>query len=584
MRHTLLLFRFLKPYWRWAALAPLLMVLEVSMDLLQPRLIERIIDDGIAKGALQVVLTTGLWQVGAALAGLLFGMGCGVFAILAGQHFGADVRAALFRKVQSLSFGNLDRLESGALITRLTNDVTQVTELVMMLLRVMVRVPMLMIGGLVLAIVTSPQLSFIFVVVIPVVLVALIAIIRRTFPLFGEAQQRLDALNTVLQENLAGVRVVKAFARMRHELMRFGRSNDALMAQNIVAVRISSIAMPLMMLMLNGAVVAAVWYGGVRMAAGNLQVGKLIAFVNYLTLSLMALIQVSMLVIRISRAAASSERIEQLLNEQSEITPRPATVVQPAKPAGQLAFEGVSFSYRGGERDAVLKNISFVAEAGQTLAILGATGSGKSSLVNLIPRFYDASGGRVTLDGVDVRDYDENTLRKTVGIALQDTTLFSGSIRDNIRFGRLDASDDEIVAAAQVAQAHDFIAGFPDGYDSIIGQRGVNLSGGQKQRIAIARALLPRPAVLVLDDSTSAVDVATEARIQSALAATASRQTRIVVAQRISTVLNADKILVLDDGRVAAQGTHTELMKSSDIYQEIYASQMESGNGAVNHG
>jgi ATP-binding cassette subfamily B protein len=582
MRDTLSLFRYLRPYWHLAVLAPLLMVLEVAMDLLQPRLIEHIVDEGIAKGAMNIVVATGFLQVGVAFAGLLFGIGCGVFAIRAGQHFGADLRAALFRQVQSLSFGNLDRQETGALITRLTNDVTQVTELVMMLLRIMVRVPMLMVGGLILAILTSPELSLIFVVLIPIVLIALVFIINKTFPMFGEVQRRLDALNTVMQENLAGVRVVKAFARMRHEFVRFGRVNDSLMAQNIAAVRTSAITMPVMMLMLNGALVAAVWFGGVRVQSGTLQVGQLIAFINYLTMSLTALIMVSMLVVRMARAAASSERINQVLNDVPEVhettNPQPL-LARKGREGGRLVFENVNFNYRGDKREQVLKDISFVAEPGQTVAVLGATGAGKSSLVNLIPRFYDVTGGRVTIDGVDIRQLEEGTLRKRVGVALQETVLFTGTIRDNIRYGRPDATDDEVVAAATAAQAHDFITKFPEGYETRVGQRGANLSGGQKQRIAIARALLIQPGVLVLDDSTSAVDVTTEALIQSALAALPHQQTRMVVAQRISTVLNADKILVLDDGRVAAQGTHAELMHTCDIYREIYASQMTNGNG-----
>ncbi len=580
MRDSLRLARFLRPYWAWAVLAPLLMVLEVAMDLMQPRLVEHIVDEGIAKGDLYVVVTTGLVQIVVALAGLGFGVGCAVFAIRAGQYFGADLRSALFRKVQSLSFGNLDRLETGGLITRLTNDVTQMTELVMMLLRVMVRVPMLMVGGLILAVITSPQLSLIFVALFPIVLVALVVIINRTFPLFGEVQRHLDALNTVMQENLAGVRVVKAFARRQHERRRFGRANEALMDWNIAAVRASAVTMPLMMLMLNAGVVAALWFGSVRVQAAGLQVGQLIAFINYLTMSLMALIQASMLVVRVARAAASSERINEVLDSAPEIVDSPDALTMFA-PRGRLAFEDVSFSYARDGRDAVLKGISFVVEPGQTLAVLGATGSGKSSLVNLIPRFYDVTAGRVTVDGVDVREVNQATLRKSIAIALQDPVLFSGTIRDNIRYGRPDAGDDEVIAAAKMAQAHEFINRLPDGYDSLVGQRGVNLSGGQKQRIAIARALLVRPAVLVLDDSTSAIDTATEAKIRAALDAWPHAPTRIVVAQRISSVVNADRILVLDDGRVAAQGTHDQLLASSPIYREIYRSQM--GNGMVAH-
>jgi len=600
MRATRKLSFFLTPYWRWAVLAPLLMALEVAMDLMQPRLLERVVDQGVAHSDMQVVLATGLWMVGVALAGLAGGVGCAVFAVLAAQGFGADLRAALFRKVQSLSFGNLDRLESGALITRLTNDVAQVQEVVMMLLRVMVRVPLLLIGSLIMAILTSPRLALIFLGLFPIVLGVLIWIINKTFPMFGEVQRRLDALNTVLQENLAGARVVKAFARADHEIWRFGRANASLMVQNIAAVRTAAVTMPFMMLALNAGVVAALWFGGVQVKAGGLQVGQLIAFINYLMVALMSLMMISMLVVRVARAEASAQRIQEVLDMAPDVRSAPDALA-PFAPAGRVAFEHVSFRYEGEIRgsglaicdeqqasslepqasDLVLKDISFVAEPGQTVAILGATGAGKSSLVNLIPRFYDVADGRITIDGVDVRAIDEAELRRAAGIALQDSVLFSGTIRDNIRYSRPEASEEEVIAAAQIAQAHDFISRLPDGYDAVVGQRGVNLSGGQKQRIAIARALLSRPAVLILDDSTSAVDVATEASIQSALANLPGRQTRIVVAQRISTVLNADTILVLDDGRVVAAGTHAQLLKMSPIYREIYTSQMD--NEAIAH-
>ena len=412
-------------------------------------------------------------------------------------------------------------------------------------------------------------------------LVALIWIIGKTFPMFGEVQRRLDALNTVLQENLAGVRVVKAFARARHELGRFGRANDQLMDQNIMAARTTAVTMPFMMLALNAGVVAALWIGGVRVMGGSLQVGQLIAFINYLMQTLMSLMMVSMLIVRVSRAEASAQRVEEVLRNEPDIHERPDAITDFA-PRGRVAFENVNFSYGGDDADPVLKGISFVAEPGQTIALLGATGAGKSSLVSLIPRFYDVTAGRITIDGVDVRDVDETALHRAIGVALQEAVLFTGTIRDNIRYGRPDATDDEVVAAAGMAQAHAFISGFPAGYASIVGQRGVNLSGGQKQRIAIARALLIQPTVLILDDSTSAVDVETEARIQAALAERREQQTRFVVAQRISTVLNADKILVLDEGRIAAQGTHDELIETSPIYREIYESQMEYG--AVTHG
>ena len=568
------LFRFLRPYWKWATLAPLFMVLEVALDLVHPRLIERIIDEGIARSDFGLVVNTSVWMAVIAIIGVGAGVLCAVFAVLAAQHFGADLRRALFEKVQSLSFGNLDQLESGSLITRLTNDVTQVQEVVMMLLRVMVRVPLLLVGSLIMAILTSPALALLFIPLLPFVTLVLIWIINKSYPLYGEVQRRLDALNTVMQENLSGVRVVKAFARMKFERERFAAANTRLMDKNIKAARLGVVTMPVLMMALNAGVVAALWFGGVQVSMGGLQPGQVLAFVNYLMQTLMALMSVSMLIVRVSRAEASSARIGEVLDTQPHIINTPK--VNAFAPRGRVAFEQVSFGYGGAgdARDLVLRDVSFVAEPGQTVAILGATGVGKTSLVNLIPRFYDVTGGRITIDGIDVRDLDEHVLRSEVGIALQESVLFSGTIRDNIRYGRPEATDDEVIVAARAAQADDFIRGFPEGYDSPVGQRGVNLSGGQKQRIAIARALLTEPAVLILDDSTSAVDVHTEAKIQDALFRQQPNQTRIVVAQRISTVLNADQILVLDEGRLVAHGTHNELLISSPIYREIYESQM----------
>jgi ATP-binding cassette subfamily B protein len=580
------LFHFLRPYWLWALLAPLAMMVEVMMDLLQPWFIERIIDEGIAKQNGALIWQTAAWMVSAALIGLIGGMACTVFAVLAAQGFGADLRHTLFAKVQSLSFGNLDRLETGKLITRLTNDVTQVQDLVMMSLRIMVRAPLLMVGSLTMAVITSPQLALLFLLLLPTVLAVLVWVIRKSFPLFGGVQQRLDAVNIVMQENLAGVRVVKAFVRGDHERQRFGAANDDLMMQNIRAVRVMAVTMPLVMFTLNVGVVAALWFGGVQVQQGNLQVGQVIAFINYLTQTLMGLTMVSMLVMRISRAEASALRIEEVLIDEPLVQQR-AGAIDPPMVRGRVAFERVRFAYNGNQEDPVLKAIDFVAEPGETVAILGATGAGKSSLVNLIARFYDVGGGRITLDGVDVRDIDQRALRRQIGVALQEPILFTGAIRDNIRYGRPDADDDAVVAAAKQAQAHDFILALPGGYDAQVGQRGVNLSGGQKQRLAIARALLTDPAILILDDSTSAVDVATEASIQAALHEVRMGRTNFIVAQRISTVLTADKILVLDDGAIAAVGDHRTLLASSSIYREIYASQLEpellsrNGSGPV---
>jgi ATP-binding cassette subfamily B multidrug efflux pump len=582
MKDALKLARFLRPYWRWAVLAPLFMLLEVTMDLMQPRLVERIVDEGIARLDLNLVLHTGLLMAGLALIGAVGGIGCAIFAETAGVGFGADLREYLFRKVLTYSFGNLDELDTGQLVTRLTNDVTQVQEAVTMMQRILVRSPLLLVGSLVMAILTSPQLVFIPLLLMPIELVAVVWIIRKATPMFSLVQQRLDALNEVMQENLAGVRVVKAFVRARHEARRFAVANTNLTRQTVSVGRLVAIMPAFMMLTLNLGVIAVLWFGGLQVTAGQMQVGQIIAFISYLSTTLFALMMVSQLIIQFARAGASAGRIVEVIEKEPQVQ-NPPTPLLDWTPHGQVTFDRVTFQYNGHGSDPVLKRISFTAQPGETVAILGTTGAGKTSLVNLIPRFYDPTGGEVRIDGVDVRRLDQDVLRRSIGVALQDVELFSGSVRDNIRYGRPNASDEEVVAAAQAAQAHEFITAFPAGYDTQIGQRGVNLSGGQKQRIAIARALLLQPAILILDDSTSSVDVETEVQIQSALETLMRDRTSFVIAQRISTVLTADKILVLDDGQIVAQGDHHSLLTPgpgySRIYREIYESQL--GDGVV---
>jgi ATP-binding cassette subfamily B protein len=550
-----------------------MMAIEVAMDLMQPRLIQRIIDEGIANDDPGLVLRTGLLMVGLAIVGLGGGILCGVFAIRAAQGFGADLRWSLFSKVQTLSFGNLDRLETGGLITRLTSDVVQLADVVAMMLRIMIRAPLLLVGSLVMGALTSPRLALLFFALMPIVLIAVLIVFKRAFPLFKKVQERLDRINSVMQENLAGVRVVKAFARHDHEIGRFGAANDALRDTTIKAVMIVVVVMPVMMFTVNLGIIGTLWFGGHLVEREQLAVGELVAFINYLMQALFALIMVSMLVIRFTRAEASAERVQEVLESTPDIV-QPATPDLDFKPKGKVEFQHVGFRY-GEDAEPVLQDVSFVAEAGSVLAILGATGSGKSSLVALIPRFYDVDSGCILIDGVNVREIDETILRTSIAIALQESVLFSGTIRDNIRFGRPDASDEDVLRAAQMAQADPFIQDLPDGYDAKVGQRGVNLSGGQKQRLAIARALLSEAPILILDDSTSAVDVTNERRIQEALAKL--DQTCIIVAQRISAVVAADKILVLDDGRIVAEGTHEGLLETSEVYRDIYESQVESG-------
>jgi ATP-binding cassette, subfamily B, multidrug efflux pump len=575
------LVKFLKPYRVWAILAPLAMILEVAMDLTVPYMIQLIIDNGVKNLDFGYIIQTGALMIVLGLVAAVGGIGCTIYAIRTAQYFGADLRATLFRKVQSLSFGNLDKLGTGQLITRLTNDVTQMQEAVAAALRIMVRSPLLFIGGLIMTIITAPQLILVPVILMVFVLISVTLIVRKAYPMFTQVQGKLDKLNSVMQENLAGVRVVKAFVRAAKEIERFSIANEALTAQMLRVARVVIYMMPIMMMLMNLGMVGALWFGGIQVQTGSMTVGQIIAFINYLQMTLMSLVMTSMLIMQLSRAAASADRIVQVLESEPDVQDKPNATSDIAA-RGRVTFENVTFSYDGHGGDPVLRDISFVAEPGQTVALLGTTGAGKSSLVNLIPRFYDVTGGRVLLDGIDVRDMQQIELRRHIGVALQEAVLFTGTIRDNIRYGKPDASAEEVITAAKAAQAHDFIMSFPQGYDTETGQRGVNLSGGQKQRIAIARALLVRPRVLILDDSTSSVDVETEAEIQTALKEIMRDRTSFVIAQRISTVLNADKILVIDDGRIAAEGTHAELMTNSPIYRDIYDSQL--GNGGDNNG
>jgi len=550
------------------------------MDLYQPRLLATIIDSGILPRDLEVVKATGLRMIGLAFIGALGGFGCTVTSVLAAYGYGTDLRDALYRKVMSLSFANIDKLQTGRLVTRLTNDVTQVQNAVMMLLRMMVRAPLLLLGSIVMAITTGPRLAPLFIVLLPLVLAVIAMVINKVFPMFKEVQARLDDLNTVMQENLMGVRVVKAFVREEHEMRRFADVNEKLMALAIKAGRIGAVGFPTVMFLLNMGVIAVLWFGGNLVVDGSMQVGEVIAFTNYLMRTLMSTITVSMLVLNFSRAEASADRILEIMDAEPTVLNQPdAAVDVPTR--DRLRFEHVMFAYDGDDPTPVLKDLDFEVAPGQTVAILGATGSGKSTLVHLIPRFYDVQAGRVRFGDLDVRDADKHALRRRVTIAFQEPVLFSGTIKDNIRYGRPDATDEEVENAARIAQAHDFIMGFPEGYETEVGQRGVNLSGGQKQRIAIARALVMDPDVLILDDSTSSVDVDTEAKIQEGLANYARERTTFIIAQRISSVLTADKILVLEHGRISAMGTHDELIESSPVYQEIFASQL--GNGGVNH-
>ena len=567
------LLSYLKPYWRVVLLAPLLMIIEVICDLSQPNLLAKIVDDGIMKGNIQFILRTGLLMIGIAAIGMIGGIGCTIASSIASQNFGSDLRSDVFKKVQSFSFSNLDKFKTSSLITRLTNDIMQIQMLVLMSLRIVVRAPLLCIGGIIMTILINARLAMILLVSIPLLAIALSYVIKKSFPLFSIVQKKIDRVNAVIRENLSGVRVVKAFVHSDLEKSRFASTNEELMNTTFSAFTLVISVMPILMLVMNLSVVAVLWFGGLQVHTGGMQVGEIMAFINYMTQILFSLMMIGNILIFITRANASANRINEVLETEVDIKNANDADTTPIN-AGEVIFENVSFSYEGQDGESVLENISFTAYPGETVAILGATGSGKSTLVSLIPRLYDTTEGRVLIDGRDVRNIDLKTLRSAIGVVLQESVLFSGTIRDNICWGNEDATEEEIIEAAKIAQADDFIMSFPDGYDTQLGQRGVNLSGGQKQRLAIARAIIKNPAVLILDDSTSAVDLATEQRILKGLKQMIKQCTTFIIAQRISTVMNADKILVLDDGRIIAQGTHLELLESSPVYQDIYRSQL----------
>jgi ATP-binding cassette subfamily B multidrug efflux pump len=627
--------RFVVPY-RWALIVGLLTtVFPVIMELVVPRLLQYVIDQGIATDNMNVIWTGSAWMFGSAILGALATLGQGFARAKLSQGVAYDMRNALFSHIQSLSFANLDRMQTGQLMTRLSSDVDVVRMFASAGLSLLIRAILMIVGSLVMAFLTDWQLALIVVVMLLVAGLIIRQILVSVQPLFSVVQQKLSALNTTVQESLAGVQVVKAFVREPFTIEQFEQRNSAYLQENIRVGRLLALAIPMLALVTNIGMVTVIWVGGIDTIGGRLSVGELVAFNNYLLIGMAPLLLLSNILAMISRAVVSSERILDLLDTQPAVQ-RVATPHRSERVAGEVVFEDVSFRYQNGrgsegsdggmeaatasafqprtnghlvsgnpvsgnpvsgnpvsgngmvlgangagsatDTDEVLEKVSFAVSPGQSVALLGATGSGKSTLVNLIPRFYDVDAGRILIDGVDVREWSPDSLRKQIGVVLQQTTLFSGTIRENIAFGRPDASLEEVMAAAQAAQAHEFIAALPDGYESQVEERGVNLSGGQRQRVAIARALLIAPGILILDDSTSAVDMETEFKIQQALESLMLGRTTFIVAQRISSVLKADQILVLDAGRIAAQGTHRELLASSSIYREIYQSQL--GNNA----
>jgi ATP-binding cassette subfamily B protein len=548
----------------------------VASDLVIPTLIQRIIDDGIVSKNITVVVTLTALMIGVALFGAAATIGNTILAIRVAQSFAADVRSAAYHRIQKFSFGNLDKFQTGQIIVRLTSDVSSVQMIVMMGLRMFISAPIMIIGSIALMFVINAELARIVLLLLPLTLVLAVVFIWKALPMFLEVQKRLDKLNTVLQENLAGVRVVKAFVRQNHESIRFEEANTSLTKQTTKVLTIFAILFPTMLIIINLSVLSVIWFGGLEAIGGRFSVGDILAFINYLLIAIFPLIFLAIMSSQLSAAEASAQRIYEIIDSEPQVQEK-IDAKQLTDVKGKVAFEDVSFSYAGNLSEPVLQSVNLVAEPGQTIAILGATGSGKSTLIDLIPRFYDVTRGSLTVDNIDVRDVTLESLRSNIGVALQEAILFSGTIRDNIRYGKPDASEDEVIAAANAAQAHEFIMSMPKGYDTDVGERGAGLSGGQKQRVSIARALLVQPKILILDDSTSSVDVETEAKIQEQLDRIMENRTSFIIAQRISTVLKADKIIVLDKGRIVAEGTHNELMNTSPIYREIYDSQLGGG-------
>ncbi|MBC7249998.1 MAG: ABC transporter ATP-binding protein [Anaerolineae bacterium] len=572
MKSLLRTLSYLKRHWLAALGAYVSLLASTAAGLIMPRLIESAIDQGIRERNLSLALWLALGMVALATGRALFTFLQGYLSEKASQGVAYDLRNALYAKLQSLSFSYYDRAQTGQLMTRATSDVDLVRMFTGMGFLQMLNAVVMLIGSLVALFAINWRLALVSMFIIPLAMVVFGIFATRARPMFIRVQQKLSALNTVLQENLAGVRVVKAFAREPYELERYARSNQELLTENLRVFTMMAFVIPTIFLIANWGTLSVTWYGGLQVIADQLTIGELVAFNTYLFMVMMPIGMLGMIAGMISQAAASAERVFEILDAESEVKEAPDAIPLPPI-AGRVAFEHVTFRYFG-SGETVLREVSFVAEPGQTVALLGATGSGKSTIINLIPRFYDVTSGRVTIDGYDVRDVTLESLRSQIGIVLQETTLFTGTIRENIAFGRPEATDEEIIAAAKAAEAHEFIMSFTDGYDTQVGERGVTLSGGQKQRIAIARALLMNPRILILDDSTSSVDFETEQRIQQALARLMKNRTSFVIAQRIATVLNADQILVLDKGRVVARGTHEELMETSPIYVEIYYSQL----------
>lgn len=568
-------YQYAKPHIKYFIIGPLLMMLEVVGEVVMPYLFSQIINNGIPEGDVGYIVLLGVGMIVFTLVMMGGGLLGSFFNAKAAIFFAADLRKDAFKKVQEYSFANIDKFSTGSLVTRLTNDITQVQNIVRMGLVMLLRSPGMLIGGLIMAIKMNASLAVIVAVVIPVLLICQGLIMTRSFPLFGVMQKKIDNLNSSVQESLTNVRVIKSFVRNDVEKKRFNNANEDLMNSSLHAFHLTIMSMPVMMLLMNITTLGVVWFGGNQIIAGDMKVGDLTAFTTYIVQILMSLNMLTFIVLGGSRAAASAKRVKEIMLEEVDLTDAYATEKDKKVERGEIEFRNVSFKYYKEKPEYVLEDVSFKAEPGQIIGIIGSTGSGKTSLVQLIPRLYDTYSGDVLVDGVNVKDYSLENLRNGVGMVLQKNVLFSGTIQENLEWGDENATPEEIQEAARAAQAHDFVTGFTEGYDTELGQGGVNVSGGQKQRLCIARALLKKPKILILDDSTSAVDTATEARIRESFTGSLKDTTKLIIAQRISSVMDADKILVIDEGKIVGQGSHAELLQNCEAYQEIYYSQMD---------
>ena len=572
-------FKYIKPYLPYFILGPLCMIIEVLGEVFMPRLMAKIIDtavvENVATGNWKGVLIIAAGMIVLALIMMLGGVGGAYFGARASVNFGADLRLDVYRKIQKFSFANIDKFNTGSLVTRLTNDVTQLQNFVNMLLRMFLRSPGMLIGAVIMAIRINGRLALILAITIPIMLCFIGIIIKVGFPRFGRMQTKIDALNSTVQENLTNIRVVKSFVREEHEQDKFETANRNLKQAGIHAISVMIFMSPLMMLLMHLTSIAVIWFGGGQVIVGTMSVADLSSFITYITQILMSLMMFSMLFMSTSRAFASGKRICEVMDEKIDLDDALASRKDKEVTEGTVEFKDVSFRYYKDSEEKVLNNINLVIPAGKTVGIIGSTGSGKTTLVSLIPRLYDADEGEVLVDGVNVKEYSLKNLRNGVGMVLQKNVLFSGSIRDNLLWGDENADDETIINAAESAQAHTFISSFKDGYDTELEQGGSNVSGGQKQRLCIARALLKKPKILILDDSTSAVDTATEARIRHAFANELRDSTKIIIAQRIGSVRDADMIVVVNEGEITGIGNHAQLLENNKEYQEIYYSQVD---------